>query len=693
MLSCSELTVELPPNGVRILDRATAHFKPKALNAVIGPSGCGKTTLVKAMLGILESTGDVAMAGEPIHCSEDLRGKLAFVPQFSISHERLTVEEAVKYALDLCVTEHSIKADRLEEILVRIGLAEHREKRVGSLSGGQLRRLGLGLELVGDPQCMVCDEVTSGLDPRSEDQILAMLQRLRDERDKTFICIIHNLAKLDFFDWITVVFEGVVVFQGSLDSMLTYFEIPDALHLYDCLNEQDVDYWRRGWEQSGQAQIEFEVSPLVAPARPSFASQISTLLKRRAILFARDKGYWLLTLGITLGFPLLVWIFAVDGLPQLRGLAMDSAAGFMQQKEDEMRYLIDALESASLVTGLILFQVILLTLMGSNNGAREIAGERELYEKERFAGLRSSAYAVSKLIFASAIALLQGAYMTFFVKFMCDFPGPWGAQMAVLVLCCVSMTVVCLGFSATLGSADKASLVSVYLVGFQLPLSGVVLALPELMTWICRPFINAYWGWAGYFGSMIDSQFYTAYRVHHADMVPSPLMSCVVLGMQLSVGALLVFWGCQKTLELRLCATFSLPLRSIVMPDKSVRNEGSIPPALIGAVLILVVLGALALSRIGGTPKLEAFPVDAYLESPGDFLGNSYSLKAQVNSQIKWEKGLGRILSVRPEGANTRLPIFVPEQNGKNLHVGQRFDMQILIEEGGLIYVEALHKY
>lgn len=75
------------------------------------------------------------------------------------------------------------------------------------------------------------------------------------------------------------------------------------------------------------------------------------------------------------------------------------------------------------------------------------------------------------------------------------------------------------------------------------------------------------------------------------------------------------------------------------------------------------------------------------------FLGNSYSLKAQVNSQIKWEKGLGRILSVRPEGANTRLPIFVPEQNGKNLHVGQRFDMQILIEEGGLIYVEALHKY
>ena len=172
-----------------------------------------------------------------------------------------------------------------------------------------------------------------------------------------------------------------------------------------------------------------------------------------------------------------------------------------------MRYQIDALESASLVTGLILFQVILLTLMGSNNGAREIAGERELYEKERFAGLRPIAYALSKLAFASLIAVVQGLYMTWFVKSMCEFPGPWLPQVAVMMLCCVSMTTVCLGFSAMLASADKASLLSVYLVGFQLPLSGVVLALPEFLVWICRPFINAYWGWAGYFACIRPSMF------------------------------------------------------------------------------------------------------------------------------------------------------------------------------------------
>ena len=545
MLSCKDLSVELSPGGTRILDSTSARFKPQALNAVIGPSGCGKTTLVKAMLGLLPRTGEVYFAGEVVESSEDLRGKLSFVPQFSISYDLLSVEEALGYALDLCVVGETVKRERLEEILVRIGLDAHREKLVKGLSGGQLRRLGLGLELVGDPKCMVCDEVTSGLDPQSEDQILTMLQRLRDEREKTFICIIHNLAKLDFFDWITVVYEGVVIFQGDLAAMNAYFEIPDALHLYDRLNECTVDVWRERWAEKNDVS-EGQTQQVAAPALPSAASQVLTLVKRRLKLFARDRGYWLLTLGITIGFPLLVWIFAIDGLPQLRGLAIDSSAGLIEQMEDKLRYKVDSMESASLVTGLILFQVILLTLMGSNNGAREIAGERDLYEKERFAGLRAWSYATSKLLFVTAIALLQGLYMTLFVKFACGFPGPLVPQMTTLAMCCISMSVVCLGFSAIFGSADKASLISVYLVGFQLPLSGVVLALPDFLVWMCRPFINAYWAWAGYFGSMIDTRFFTAYRVHSAEMIPQPIFAATVLLLQLAFGAWLVFWGCQR---------------------------------------------------------------------------------------------------------------------------------------------------
>ena len=550
MLSCSELSVEVGANKTLILDRANARFKGNALNAVIGPSGCGKTTLVKAMLGILPSTGDVFYGDKQVCDSADLQGKLSFAPQFSIAHELLKVEEALRYALDLCVTDVAIKKVRLEEILKRIGLVEHREKRVNSLSGGQLRRLGLGLELVGDPQTMVCDEVTSGLDPRSEDQILTVLQKLRNEQHKSFICIIHNLAKLDFFDWITVVYSGVVVFQGNLNELNRYFGIPDALHLYDKLNEQSAEAWREQWASTSLKKSvekpETAYEQAAPEPTPGALSQTWTLLKRKIVLFKRDKGYWLLTLGITLGFPLLVAIFAFDGLPQLRGMAMGSESGFIEQLEDNLRFRVDALETASLVTGLILFQVILLTLMGSNNGAREIAAERNLYEKERFAGLSPKAYAISKLIFTSAIAIGQGLWMTFFVKLVCEFPGPSLPQAGVLVLSCVSMTAICLGFSAIFKSAEKASLLSVYLVGFQLPLAGIVLALPEALVWVCRPFINAYWGWAGYFGSMIDTRFFDAYRLQNTDIIPSPGIAATVLLAHFTVGAAMVFWGCQK---------------------------------------------------------------------------------------------------------------------------------------------------
>jgi hypothetical protein len=90
---------------------------------------------------------------------------------------------------------------------------------------------------------------------------------------------------------------------------------------------------------------------------------------------------------------------------------------------------------------------------------------------------------------------------------------------------------------------------------------------------------------------------------------------------------------------------------------------------------------------------LEALPIDNYLQKPGDFLGNRYVLRAQINEQLKWEKGLGRVLAVVAEGSDARLPVFVPELVGENLHVGQRYEMQAIIEQGGLIYVEALRKY
>lgn len=562
MLSCQNLTVQAGPGGPLILDHTTARFLPNGLNAVIGPSGCGKTTLMKAILGILPSTGQAYLNNETIRCTEDLIGKVGFAPQFTTAQPQLTVKESLSYALELAVPDSAERQRRLSSVLDVTGLAVHQDKRVSSLSGGQLRRLSLGLELTLDPACMVCDEVTSGLDPQSEDQILALLRQLVESRGKSFVCIIHNLGKLNQFDWVTVVYQGDVIFQGSPASLLTYFGIPDGLRLYEVLNAENLEHWRNRWAiyqaenpndfAEANAQVNKQSPENIIPSDlsiPDGVSQFFTLLSRRFKLFFRDTGYLGLTLAITFGFPLLIIIFNIEGTWDIFKIPMDRNVASMQDIQHALQIQISNAQVASLAAGLIMFQVILLTLMGANNGGREISAERTLYEKERMTGLRPWSYASSKIIFVSLIAIFQGAWMCAFVKIICRFPGPWSEQIVMLAATCVSMSIVCLGFSAMLASPEKSSLLSIYLVGFQLPLSGVVLALPAALTWICRPFINAYWGWSGYMNSMMSTDLYGAYTSSLPDQssfIASPTLSLVLLLVQGLFGVCLVVIGCQQ---------------------------------------------------------------------------------------------------------------------------------------------------
>ncbi len=553
MLSCKNITVKVPNSDEPILKDASVAFAPNSMNAVIGPSGCGKTTLVKAILKIIPAEGDSFYRGEKVNSSEDLIGRVGFAPQFTCVHPMLTVKEALESALDIAVADSSGRGERLDSILNIVGLSEHSDKLVGSLSGGQLRRIGLAVELANDPSTMVCDEVTSGLDPLSENAILDLLQSLAREKHKTFICIIHNLAKLDYFDRITVVFKGEIIFQGNLNELKSYFDIDSPLELYDRLNDFDISQWREKWESYEAKELltsdtleSADSESEAVFARPSMFSQFSTLLSRRYKLFFRDITYLLLTLGITFGFPLIVVIFAIGGLPQIESLALERNLGALDELRQNLKMQISAANTSAIVTGLILFQVVLLSLIGANNSAREIAGERSLYEKERLIGLRPSAYALSKIVFTSSLAIFQGVWMCLFVKFVCRFPGSAFVQSFDLAMVCVAMTAVCLAFSAIFTSSDKANLVSIYLVGFQLPLSGVVLALPEALKWLCRPFISTYWGWAGYMTSMRDTRIYDAYvqTKPNWEFMPDTEIAILVLFVQFLLALFFVFRGC-----------------------------------------------------------------------------------------------------------------------------------------------------
>jgi ABC transport system ATP-binding/permease protein len=169
----------------------------------------------------------------------------------------------------------------------------------------------------------------------------------------------------------------------------------------------------------------------------------------------------------------------------------------MAEIQEQQRVMSDQAKVGSAVSGIIMFQVVLLALMGSNNSAREIAGERPIYEKEKFGGLRPSAYIASKLAFLACLVIAQSLWMAFFVNLFGAFRGDFFQHVGFLLFVNAAMTGICLAISAWMRTAEQASLLSIYLVGFQLPLSGAVLALPENIEALTRPFISAYWAWSG----------------------------------------------------------------------------------------------------------------------------------------------------------------------------------------------------
>jgi hypothetical protein len=107
------------------------------------------------------------------------------------------------------------------------------------------------------------------------------------------------------------------------------------------------------------------------------------------------------------------------------------------------------------------------------------------------------AYLWSKIAFLSCLVIAQSLWMAFFVNLFGAFRGEFVEHVIFLLLINAAMTSVCLAISALMRTAEQASLLSIYLVGFQLPLSGAVLALPEHIEAFTRPFISAYWAWSG----------------------------------------------------------------------------------------------------------------------------------------------------------------------------------------------------
>jgi ABC-type multidrug transport system ATPase subunit len=124
---------------------------------------------------------------------------------------------------------------RIEAILASVGLKSIEDRPVRVLSGGQRRRLALALELLSSPHLLLCDEATSGLDPKSEDEIVHLMQGLSRDNDRLVVNVTHSLRHLALHDSVIVLFHGNVAYHGAPESLFHYFGVSDPEELFPAL--------------------------------------------------------------------------------------------------------------------------------------------------------------------------------------------------------------------------------------------------------------------------------------------------------------------------------------------------------------------------------------------------------------------------------------------------------------------------
>lgn len=578
MLELQEVCFAIKKEGeeVNLVDKVSIKIPRGHFMAIVGPSGCGKTTLLKTVAGLnAESSGTLLWNGNSLSDGHDFDpSEIGYVPQFSIAYDPLTIDESIEAATRLRVkTKSAGELDaRIDHALEETGLAAIADRVVKVLSGGQKRRLGLAMELVSDPKILLCDEVTSGLDPRSEREIVKLLHELSRKEGRIVLSVTHSLAHLELYDSILVLHEGRVAFHGPPDMLTHYFSVKDTEEVYPRLATQTSDRWQSSWMKHREAYYEkieilraklIKQGELRVPELPSgkdekdnenasssirtpgLLSQFSTLLSRRWRIFFRDRGQVFLQLAILLCFPVLVSLFSDKANVPIRSLSDMRQSDVMLEITEQQNVRQDTMKAGSALSGIIMFQVVLLGLMGSNNSAREIAGERMIYEKEKFGGLRPAAYLASKIAFLSCLVVAQSLWMAIFVNFFSPFDGEFGQHALFLLLCNGAITSICLGISASMKTAEQASLLSIYLVGFQLPLSGAVLALPEKIEIFTRPFISAYWAWSGSVEALATSKNLAVKSVISTSITPQNL--CLyLLGLHIAVGLLISWLGAKR---------------------------------------------------------------------------------------------------------------------------------------------------
>jgi ABC-2 type transport system ATP-binding protein len=199
--------------------RLSFKAAPGEITGFLGPNGAGKTTTINMILGLARPDGGEArIAGKPFHELDDPVGTVGAVLAGGAFHEG----RSARSSLLATATVGGLPATRVDEVIELVGLADTPGRRVGRYSLGMRQRLSVAQALLGDPQVLILDEPTNGLDPGGIKWLRETLERLAHEDGKTILLSSHILTEVqETVDDVVVIAEGQLASEFSLRDLET----------------------------------------------------------------------------------------------------------------------------------------------------------------------------------------------------------------------------------------------------------------------------------------------------------------------------------------------------------------------------------------------------------------------------------------------------------------------------------------
>ena len=474
-LDASAVTLEVSDRLTRqphaLLDEVSLVVKPRELIGLLGPSGAGKTTLMRTLNGFVKPTrGQVLYNGVDLYQNlSSLKSTIGFVPQEDIVHSQLSVRRCLYYAARLRLPEDLSESElnrRLDEMLGVLKIEpSHWDMSVAKLSGGQRKRVSIGIELLSKPGVLFLDEPTAGLDPRTETLMMMLFRQLANQ-GSTLIITTHLLASFGVLDKVVVLLQGRLAFYGPGNKLLEYFQAEAPPDIYDDLTDNNTQ------EYALELKKRFATSSLyrqwiAEPLAASAALQPEPTVRSSAL----PPG------ALALPASLVTSAAPAEIKPEPKRFSLHQFKVLAQRNwelkfSDRSQTLLLLLQApvVALIVALMadasnqvqtIFMAMFAALwFGCSNAVREVVDEQTIYRRERQTGLRIPSYIGSKLAVLGALDFIQCLSVMVVLLFVNQAlslsAGEVLGALLILFLVAVDGSLIGLLISGLVNSPDKA---------------------------------------------------------------------------------------------------------------------------------------------------------------------------------------------------------------------------------------------